>query len=71
MLYCRYLLMLCVILIFACGIGADGPIIGEWQAVKDLRAANKLLEQVKKERDLYLSILQQPKWMNALGDSIG
>ena len=29
------------------------------------------LETVKKERDLYLIILQQPKWMNALGDSIG
>lgn len=43
----------------------------EWQAVKDLRAANKLLEQVKKERDLYLDILRQPKWMNALGDNIG
>jgi len=28
--------MLCVILICACGIGTDGPIIGEWQAVKEI-----------------------------------
>lgn len=34
-------------------------------------AALDSLEAVKKERDLYLDILRQPKWMNALGDNIG
>lgn len=36
MLNYRNLLIPCVILIYACGIGAGGPIIGEWQAVKEV-----------------------------------
>lgn len=36
MLKFRYLLIPCVILMCACGIGTNDPIIGKWQVVKEV-----------------------------------
>lgn len=36
MLKSRYLLIPCVIIMYACGLGTNDPIIGKWQVVKEV-----------------------------------